>query len=125
MDITSITLGKQNTAATLFAGLEKATGFKNYQVYHGGKAVDPEEIDVCRKLEDLNFTGLLLVRKRDDAEGVPDPPNGNKTTLELEITKHFDDLWSYLSMNEKVAQEVCYTDNHRDSADIRGRYTIS
>ncbi|EKD21222.1 uncharacterized protein L3040_000736 [Drepanopeziza brunnea f. sp. 'multigermtubi'] len=108
MDITSITLGKQNTAATLFAGLEKATGFRNYQVYHGGKAVDPEEIDVCRKLEDLNFTGLLLVRKRDDAEGVPDPPNGNKTTLELEITKHFDDLWSYLSMNEKVAQEIYY-----------------
>lgn len=107
MEITSITLGKQNTAATLFAGLERATGFKNYQVYHGGKAVDPEEIDVCKKLEDLNFTGLLLVRKRDDADGFPDSPNGNKMALELEIAKHFDDLWSYLSMNEKVAQEVC------------------
>ncbi|KAK2624650.1 hypothetical protein QTJ16_005843 [Diplocarpon rosae] len=107
-EVMSLTLGTLNTAATLFASLEKATGFKNYRVYCGGKIVDPEEIDFCQNLEDLNLKGLLLVHRREDTEAIPDRLHSSKMTLELEITKHFDDLWSYLSMNEKVAQEIYY-----------------
>jgi ubiquitin carboxyl-terminal hydrolase 34 len=52
------------------------------------------------------LNGLVLVQRREDSDGLPGHLNGMKPTLELEIMKHFDDLWGYLSMHEKVAQEV-------------------
>jgi ubiquitin carboxyl-terminal hydrolase 34 len=105
-EVKSLTLGKLNTAAALFASLQKATGFKNYKVYCGGKEFDPDEIEVCRSLDDLNLNGLVLIQRREDSDGIPIHLNGTKPTLENEIMKHFDDLWGYLSMHEKVAQEV-------------------
>jgi ubiquitin carboxyl-terminal hydrolase 34 len=105
-EVKSLTLGKLNTAAALLASLQKATGFKNYKVYCGGKEFDPDEIEVCKSLDDLNLNGLVLVQRREDSDGLPGHLNGMKPTLELEIMKHFDDLWGYLSMHEKVAQEV-------------------
>ncbi|KAG0647567.1 Ubiquitin-specific-processing protease 34 [Hyphodiscus hymeniophilus] len=105
-EVKSFTLGKLNNAATFFAKLEKATGFTNYKVYCDGKVFVPEEIEISKSLEELNLNGLVLVHRREDAEG--GISEGNKTSLELEITKHFDDLWSYLAMDEKVAQEIYY-----------------
>jgi ubiquitin carboxyl-terminal hydrolase 34 len=103
-EVKSLTLGKLNNAATLFASLEKATGFTNYKVFCGGRVFDPEEIDIAKSLNDLNLNGLVLVQRREDVEG--SHSQGNKTSLELEMTKHFDELWGYLAMHEKVAQEV-------------------
>ena len=105
-EVKSLTLGKLNTAAALFASLQKVTGFKNYKVYCGGKEFDPDEIEVCKSLDDLNLNGLVLIQRREDSDGIPIHLNGAKPTLESEIMKHFDDLWGYLSMHEKVAQEV-------------------
>ena len=104
--IQSLTLGKLNTAASLFASLQKATGFKNYKVYCGGKEFDPDEIEVCKSLADLKLNGLVLVKRREDIEGSSDQGSESRTSLELEITKHFDKLWGYLSMHETVAREV-------------------
>jgi ubiquitin carboxyl-terminal hydrolase 34 len=108
-EVKSLELGKLNTAASLFATLQKATGFKNYKVYFSGKEFDPDEVDVCRSLDDLKLNGLVLVQRREDADTLPAHLTSSKPTLEAEITKHFDDLWSYLSMHEKVAQEVSKT----------------
>jgi ubiquitin carboxyl-terminal hydrolase 34 len=105
-EVKSLTIGKLNTAAALFASLQKATGFKNYKVYCGGKEFDPDEIEVCKSLDDLNLNGLVLIQRREDSDGLPGHLNGTKPTLEHEIMKHFEDLWGYLSMHEKVAQEV-------------------
>jgi ubiquitin carboxyl-terminal hydrolase 34 len=104
-EVMSLTLGKRNTAAFLFASLQKATGFKNFKVFYGGKGFDPDEVDLCKSLEELNFNGLVLVQRRDEEDG-PGHTSGSKTSLELEVTKHLDELWSYLGMHEKVAQEV-------------------
>jgi ubiquitin carboxyl-terminal hydrolase 34 len=109
-DVKSLTLGKLNPAASLFASLEKATGFKSYKVYCDGKVLDPDEIEVCKSLNDLNLNGLVLVKRFDETDS--SGQNGSKPTLELEIMKHFDDLWSYLSMHEKVAQEVYILFHH-------------
>jgi ubiquitin carboxyl-terminal hydrolase 34 len=103
-EVKSLTLGKLNNAATLFASLERATGFTNYRVYCGGKVFDPEEIEISKSLDELNLNGLVLVHRREETEG--GLSQGNKTSLELEIMKHFDDLWGYLGMHDKVAQEV-------------------
>jgi ubiquitin carboxyl-terminal hydrolase 34 len=105
-EVKSLTIGKLNTAAALFASLQKVTGFKNYKVYCGGKEFDPDEFEVCKSLDDLNLNGLVLIQRREDLDGLPGHLNGTKPTLESEIMKHFNDLWSYLSMHEKVAQEV-------------------
>ncbi|KAH6712037.1 ubiquitin C-terminal hydrolase-like protein [Leptodontidium sp. MPI-SDFR-AT-0119] len=107
-EVLDLNLGESNTVASLFAGLEKATGFKNYKVYCCGAVLDPEEMDVTQKLEDLQLKGLVLVHRRDDIHESPGRPSSGKTTLEFEITKHFEDLWSYLGMHEKVAQEIYY-----------------
>jgi ubiquitin carboxyl-terminal hydrolase 34 len=104
-EVMSLTLGKLNTAASLFASLQRATGFKDFKLYCGGKGFDPDEIEVSKSLEDLHLNGLVLVQKRNE-EDVSGLTPGTKTSLELEITKHFDDLWGYLGMHEKVAQEV-------------------
>jgi ubiquitin carboxyl-terminal hydrolase 34 len=96
----------------LFASLEKATGFKSYKVYCDGKVLDPDEIEVCKSLNDLNLNGLVLVKRFDETDS--SGQNGSKPTLELEIMKHFDDLWSYLGMHEKVAQEVYILFHHSD-----------
>lgn len=107
-EVKSLTLGKLNTAATLLASLQEATGFKNYKVYCGGKEFDPDEAVVCKSLEDLNLNGLVLVQRRDDTSGLPSHLTGNTPALETEIMKHFDDLSSYLSMHDSVAREIYY-----------------
>lgn len=104
-ELEQVTIGTMNTVASFFAILEKATSFKSYRVYCGGKQVDPEKIDLNKKWEDVKLTGLVLVWRCGDLD--QPQSNGHNAPLEVEITKQFDDLWSYLGMHEKVAQEVC------------------
>lgn len=105
-EVRTLTLGNLNTAASLFASLEKATGFKNYKVYCGGKVFDPDDIEVCRSLGDLNLNGLVLVQKREEVDNSTGIATTGKKSLEFEIMKQFDELWGYLGMHEKVAREV-------------------
>ncbi|CZT00238.1 related to DFFRY protein [Rhynchosporium graminicola] len=108
-EVTKLNLGTLNTVASLFARLENATGFKNYRVYCGGAILDPEEMDISQKLQDLQcLKALLLVHRKEDSPGLPGRLSSDKTTLEFEITKHCKDLWGYLGMHEKVAQEIYY-----------------
>lgn len=104
-EVMTLTLGKLNTAAALVTSLQKATGFKSFKLYYGGKGFDPDEIEVSKSLEDLNLSGLVLVQKRSE-EDISGLTQGTKTSLELEVTKHMDELWGYLGMHDKVAQEV-------------------
>jgi ubiquitin carboxyl-terminal hydrolase 34 len=105
-DVTDFTIGKLDPVASVFAQLEKETGFNNYKVYCNGKVVDPEEVGVCKSMEDLNFSGLVLIQRREGQDGSTNVIAGSKTTLEFEIMKHFDELWGYLGMHETVAKEV-------------------
>lgn len=105
-EVKSLTLGKLNTAASLLATLQQATGFKNYKIYCGGKEFAPDSADICKSLEDLNLSGLVLVQRRDEGDASGIFAVGGKSSLEEEITKHFDELWGYLSLHEKQAREV-------------------
>ncbi|KAG9232040.1 ubiquitin C-terminal hydrolase-like protein [Amylocarpus encephaloides] len=105
-EIRSVTLGKQNTAAALLARLQKVTGFRNYKIYCGGKEFDPDEIELCKSLDDLNIPGLVLVQRRDDDERSVISSNGEEKSVDMEIVSHFEELWGYLSMQDKVAQEI-------------------
>ncbi|KAH8805567.1 ubiquitin C-terminal hydrolase-like protein [Xylogone sp. PMI_703] len=107
-EVKSLTLGKLNTAASLLASLQQATGFKNYKIFCGGKEFSPDSVDICKSLEDLNLNGLVLVQRRDDGDSSGILAPGIKSSLEEEITRHFDELWGYLSLHEKVAREIYY-----------------
>ena len=102
-EVKTLTLGTLSSVATLIASLQKATGFTSCKVYCGGRLIDPEEMDITKSLDALNMNGLVLVKRHEEVQG---GPQSNKASLELEITRHFDELWGYLSMHEKVAQEV-------------------
>jgi len=102
-DIQTLTLGKDNSAASLFASLQKATGFKNYKVYCGGKQVDLEEIEVCKSFKELNINGLVLVQRLEEPDSSTE---ANSTSIDMEIMNHVADLWGYLGMHETVAKEI-------------------
>ena len=105
--ISELSIGMQNTVATLFSTIRKTTGFKGCKIYHWGKEVDLEDSDPYATLEGLKIgRGLLLVLRSDDDLNVSGYLNSKSSTLELEIIKHFDELWDYLGMEEKLAREV-------------------
>ncbi|KAI1001681.1 hypothetical protein K3495_g6520 [Podosphaera aphanis] len=108
-EIKSLTLGHLNTIASLFFSLKKLTSFENFKVYCGGRELELKENEKLKPLQDLNLKGLLLVKRCGDSEASTHGSQRiSKKTLEQEIIKHFDDLWSYLSMHEQVAQEIYY-----------------
>jgi len=126
--VSELSIGMQNTVATLFSTIRKTTGFKSCKIYHWGKELDPEEADPYATLEGLRIgMGLLLVLRTDGDLDVSGGLNNRSSTLELEIIKHFDELWDYLGMEEKLAKEVCYSPHlHCFGANKSFvRYTIS
>jgi ubiquitin carboxyl-terminal hydrolase 34 len=106
--VSELSIGTQNTVATLFSTMRKTTGFKGCKIYHWGKELDPDEAGPYATLEGLKIgKGLLLVLRNDDDLNVSGVLNNKSSTLELEIIKHFDELWDYLGMEERLAKEVC------------------
>ncbi|RKF63805.1 putative ubiquitin hydrolase [Golovinomyces cichoracearum] len=105
--VRNLILDRRNTVKSLLCSLHEVTGFKNFKIYSDGKEFVPDSQNITKPLVDLNLRGLLLVKYCDDVDNTSlNSPVFKKTTLELEIVKHFEDLWGYLSMHEKVAGEI-------------------
>ncbi|KAK3692278.1 hypothetical protein B0T22DRAFT_9213 [Podospora appendiculata] len=107
-DVRPLNIGKQNTAASLLASLREATGFNNYRIYYKGRPFVPQESQICKSLEDLQIqNGIILVKRESD---IPASPKARvrkgATSVEIEILGHFEELWEYLSMEERLAQEM-------------------
>ncbi|KAK4106515.1 hypothetical protein N658DRAFT_21639 [Parathielavia hyrcaniae] len=101
-----LNIGKRNTAASLLASLREATGFESYRIYYRGRPFVPQESDICKSLEDLQIhNGIILVKREPEAPASPRMPQG-ASPVEIEILSHFDQLWEYLSMDEKLAREI-------------------
>ncbi len=101
-----LNIGIRNTAASLLASLREATGFESYRIYYRGRPFVPQESDICKSLEDLQIhNGIILVKKEPESPASPRVPQG-ASPVEIEILSHFDELWEYLSMEEKLAREV-------------------
>lgn len=108
--IKPLEIGKLNTLGTLLSMLQDATGFPNFRLYFGGSFLLAMERDVNRSLADLDIVnGLLLVKREEHVP--PLSPNRNHgrpgiSPLEAEILAHFKDLWSFLDMDVKLAEEI-------------------
>ncbi|KAK6842367.1 hypothetical protein PG987_003227 [Apiospora arundinis] len=106
-EVKTLSIGRQNTAASLLASLREATGFDNYRIFYRGAPLTPTEEQICKSLEDLDIhDGLILVKKETGAVLSPVKIKPGASPLEIEIMSHFKELWEYLSMEEGLAQEI-------------------
>ncbi|KAI0395296.1 hypothetical protein F5Y17DRAFT_423819 [Xylariaceae sp. FL0594] len=106
-DVKPLKIGLKNSAASLLASLREATGFENYRLYYRGTTFAPSQADICNSLEDLNIRGgLILVKREPVLASSPVRIKPGASALEIEILRHFDELWEYLSMEEKLAREI-------------------
>ena len=107
-DVRPLAIGIRNTAGSLLASLRDATGFDNYRIYYKGQPFVPMERDICKSLEDLQIhNGLILVKRESDEVPSPARMRPGSSPVEIEILAHFEELWDCLSMEEKLANEVC------------------
>lgn len=115
-DVKPLTIGRRNTAGSLLASIRDATGFDNYRLYYKGRAFLPTENDICRSLEDLQIhDGLILVKREVDASEAPMHVRPGASPVEIEIMRHFQELWEFLALEEKLASEVsrnCLQNSH-------------
>ncbi|KAM7201757.1 ubiquitin carboxyl-terminal hydrolase 34 [Naviculisporaceae sp. PSN 640] len=106
-DVMPLNIGRRNTAASLFASLREATGFDNYRAYYRGRPFVPQQGDICKSLEDLQIhNGIILVKRENDAPASPTKIRPGASRLEVEILSHFEELWEYLAMEEKLARQI-------------------
>ena len=106
-EVQPLVIGKRNTAASLLATISATTGFENYRIYYRGKAFLPDEKEICRSLEDLQIqNGLILVKREETLPSSSAWIRPGTSPLEIEILGHFQELWRYLSMEERFAREI-------------------
>ncbi|WQF76050.1 Putative ubiquitin specific protease, papain-like cysteine peptidase superfamily [Colletotrichum destructivum] len=106
-DIMPLQVGRRNTAASLLASIREATGFDNYRIYYRGQPFAPNEVDVCRSLEELKIhDGLFLVKREHTGTAMASRIKPGASLLEIEILGHFEQLWNYLSMQDIIAAEI-------------------
>lgn len=106
-EVMPLNIGKHNTAASLLASLQEATGFNNYRIYYRGRPFLPQESEICKSLEDLQIhNGIILVKRESDASSTLKRVRPGASAVEIEIMGHFDELWDYLSMEQRLAEEI-------------------
>lgn len=106
-DVQPLAIGRLNTAGSLLASIRSVTGFDNYRLYYKGQAFTPSEQDICKSLEDLQIhNGLILVKREMDAYSRPVHVRPGASPVEIEIMRHFEELWQFLALKETLADKV-------------------
>lgn len=106
-EVKPLPIGKGNTAGSLLASIRDATGFDNYRLYYKGQALTPSEQDICRSLDELQICdGLILVKRESETIEQPLQVRPGASAVEIEILRHFEELWHFLGLEETLATEV-------------------
>ncbi|OAA44825.1 Peptidase C19, ubiquitin carboxyl-terminal hydrolase 2 [Metarhizium rileyi] len=106
-EIKPLSIGLGNSIASLLTRLKSLTHFDNYRIYYRGQSLLPEEHQATKSLEELGIRdGFILVKREEDSMSLAGYIRPGSSPLEIEILGHFQDLWEYLSMDEKLAEEV-------------------
>ncbi|KAK0737002.1 hypothetical protein B0T21DRAFT_286758 [Apiosordaria backusii] len=101
-----LSIGKLNTTASLLASIREVTGFNNYRMYYRGAPFVPQENQICKSLEDLQIHNGLILVKKDSETAVSARARPGASAVDVEILGHFEELWEYLSLEEKLAREI-------------------
>ncbi|PFH60693.1 hypothetical protein XA68_10531 [Ophiocordyceps unilateralis] len=106
-DIMPLKIGRLNTVSSLLATIKAETGFDNYRVYYRGHQLLPTKRDICRSLQDLDIQdGFILVKREENYSASPSRIKPGSLPLEVEILAHFPELWEYLGMDDKTAEQI-------------------
>ncbi|KAJ6444692.1 ubiquitin C-terminal hydrolase [Purpureocillium lavendulum] len=106
-DIKPLNIGKLNTISSLLASIREETGFDNYRAYYRGRQLLPAEEDICKSLQELDIQdGFIIVKREESYSSSPVRIKPGSLLLEVEVLAHFQDLWDYLSMEERIAEEI-------------------
>ncbi|KAI3401247.1 hypothetical protein diail_11953 [Diaporthe ilicicola] len=106
-EVKPLPIGKANTAGSLLASIRDATGFDNYRLYYKGQALTPSEQDICRSLDELQICeGLILVKRESETIEQPVQVRPGASAVEIEILRHFEELWQFLGLEETLATEM-------------------
>ena len=104
--INAIDAGDLETAEDLSYRLVKLTGFSKFTTIANGQKLDLASCS-SSTLRDLNLKGLLIIRRAHDAEPIVGPaPESSLRPVEIEVLKHFHELYELLSMEYPLAHDV-------------------
>lgn len=101
-------VGADNTVAVLFDLIEKATGFSYYKLYHLGQEFVRTIDNTEKTVAELNLNNFPFLVRRETEDGV-DGGDSSHTPLESTLLKHSDELFGFLSMEDKLAKEASFT----------------
>ncbi len=107
--IRELNIGDLETAKDLNERLRTITNFWHFNIIAGGQYMKLDEVQ-SQTLRELRIVkkGLLMIRRIGAVDEAPEMDSSDGlTAVELEISKHFDDLYDLLGLEEKLAHEVC------------------
>ena len=109
--IQTIDVGDLETGDSLMARLIKLTGFTKFTAIVAGQKLDlAGSGGVTLRDMKLEQKGLLIIKRALDAKLVQESsPAQGLTELEIEVMKHFDEIYDLLDMEEKLARDVSLT----------------
>ncbi|QPH16557.1 hypothetical protein C2857_001230 [Epichloe festucae Fl1] len=100
-------IGRDNTVACLLAYIKRETGFENYRIYYRGQQWFPSEHQIGLALHELHIQDeMILVKRDEDISSTASCARPGSSQLEIEILSHFKELWEYLGMEEKLAEDL-------------------
>lgn len=110
--IRTLQIGDLCTARNLADKLVGLTGFSKFSTFSAGQRLDLlGNADMTLRDLKLKGTGLLIIRKQADSFDSTAMNTGGKqhsmTLVDAEVLKHFDELYEFLGLEEKLAKEVC------------------
>lgn len=105
-----IELGDLETIDALSQRLVTRTGFSKFTVIAGGQKVNLAECaESTIRDSKLHEKGLILIKKIIDDDAAPDmTPSRPLKPLEIGVMAHFQDLYQLLSLEERLATDVCH-----------------
>lgn len=106
--IHSVEIGDLETIEDLSQRLVALTGFSKFTAISGGQFLDlTTDSHLTLRETKLNQKGLLIVKKSNDADAMPDlAPAPGFRPLELEVMRNFREIYELLGMEEGLAKEV-------------------
>lgn len=107
--VNHLTIGDLSTVAELVEKLMLLTGFSKFTAICGGQKLDLlDNPSALVKDVKLLHSGLIILRKVPDAQEVSrDPGKESLTSVDIEVLKHFDEIYDFLALKEGIASEVC------------------
>jgi ubiquitin carboxyl-terminal hydrolase 34 len=107
MNINAITIGDLSTLGELITRLTKLTGFASFVAIIGGTKLDQVSYrDTTLRELQLHNKGLMLVQKTRGMDSGPEINLPTLRPLELEVMKHFHELYDLLAIDDNLGKDV-------------------